>query len=1271
MHYQIRVILLTNKNEGYYGNHTPVVGARTTCRADIRELMKVKAHNISMIITIQSNRSKEICPLTELHTTFSNLEPYHEYMLILYRNGSKIQEWTERTAEGVPEQVQNFQRGKASNTSIELIWDEPQKKNGNIRGYIIKYRHTKWKGCRTLDSKMNTTMLRVLETKVHLNSLLPYSSYVVNIWAFTVYDGLATETSIETSETKPGPVRNATIYSKTNTSVSIRWLPPYPPMGKLCLYEVKTNLNNSKKYEVSRTSDCELWPGHICTTISNLPSNVRVRIRIKAQNINVPGLGNETDVSAEVIEEVSEPPQYIRFEWDNEYGLTLFWPHPDITNGPLQQFLITINEKEYLYNVSKEEAQYTYKLNLPEELTSQTITVGVKAKNSAGISQLTNSSTYTPPKVPKFKKLPSIEMKTNTTITVNIPSVSNVEGDTSNMYIVITNLNRNEKIRRQYLNPLEQQLLQDVNISVTDSWVASAFNLNDSAKQNGFLFEVGSNTENPSSINKEWKLEHRKLNMENAYMITFVLNNTFKEFTRLGVYPLQSSAPPKENAYMITFVLNNTFKEFTRLGVYPLQSSAPPKPTDNNSLFYLLLLLIPIILCVLCVLVIRRNQDKVTSSIYVSFQKLGLSRPSTEVPLTPLPREDKISVPQSSVTKPAVPVINKKSDGSSTEIEKYSNLVKICDLNDYIRKCIENGEFEKQHGMFQRGQTKPWICGTKPQNKSKMFQRGQTKPWICGTKPQNKSKNRYINLSAYDHTRVKLEIINQDPYSDYINANYIDGYKSKNTYIATQGPKVSTLNDFWRMIWQEKVEFIIMIANIVEGGKKKVEKYWPEINESKEFINIKVEYLSVDVMANYEIRHFIVSREGETRKIQQFHFLTWPDHGVPLYPQSLSPFLKKILTIPQGGAPVVVHCSAGVGRTGSLILCDICLRMAAREGKIDAFYYLNKIREQRVNMVDNVEQYKLVHLVLLQCLVAPETGVLCNETMENNIETILAAKIDEEMQYLDESAWQDEAMRNTNFSSDLPIIHSKNRFKSIIPEPASRICLTAYPSSDPSSIYINAVSVDAFAMPAKFVVTQNPLTSTVGDFWRLVEQKEITMIVCLNQLDFQEKTTCKFYPTSSAHSMKVVQYLEIKYSGKEVNAHFKVYSVTMSNLQTQEDVQIKIIHLNNWHHSAIHPDNPVGLLTTYEEMNHLGRNSDTILVTCHDGAKACGLYVAMCFIVDKIKMEQICDVCLAVRTVRHSRKEFVRNAEQYAFLYKCALEYVRQFEMYSNFRASK
>ncbi|KRT83748.1 hypothetical protein AMK59_4565, partial [Oryctes borbonicus] len=403
--------------------------------------------------------------------------------------------------------------------------------------------------------------------------------------------------------------------------------------------------------------------------------------------------------------------------------------------------------------------------------------------------------------------------------------------------------------------------------------------------------------------------------------------------------------------------------------------------------------------------------------------------------------------------------------------------------------------------------------------------------------------------------------------------------------------------------------------------------------------NIKVKYVSVDVMANYEIRHFNVSCDDQERKIQQLHFLTWPDHGVPLYAESLSPFLKKMLTIPHGKVPVVVHCSAGVGRTGSLILCDICLRMAARERKIDAFYYLDMIREQRVNMVDNVEQYKLVHLVLLQCLVAPDTGILCNESMEKNIEIITSTKIEEEMNYLDESAWQDEAMRTTSINADLPIIHNKNRFSNILPDSTTRVCLTPYPSSDPSSSYINAVCVDAFTMPSKFIVTQNPLSSTVGDFWRLIEEKEITMIICLNDLDLQEKTTCKFYPTSNGHSMKPVPYLEITCNRREVSPHFKVYGVTMNRVGCKiDDEHITILHFNNWNSNTLHPEKSINLLMAYEEMNRLGRTSDTIAITCHDGATACGLYVAMCFVIDKIKMEQICDVCLAVRTVRHGRK---------------------------------
>ncbi|GJQ67622.1 hypothetical protein Trydic_g6972, partial [Trypoxylus dichotomus] len=125
--------------------------------------------------------------------------------------------------------------------------------------------------------------------------------------------------------------------------------------------------------------------------------------------------------------------------------------------------------------------------------------------------------------------------------------------------------------------------------------------------------------------------------------------------------------------------------------------------------------------------------------------------------------------------------------------------VEVNNLHSYIRECISNNDFEKQFEAVP--------CG-------------QTKPWVSGTIPNNRPKNRFTNLAAYDHTRVKLETVNGNPLSDYINANYIDGYKMKKAYIATQGPKDCTVNDFWRMIWQEEVEYIVMLANIVESGKK-------------------------------------------------------------------------------------------------------------------------------------------------------------------------------------------------------------------------------------------------------------------------------------------------------------------------------------------------------------------------------------------------------------------------------------------------------------------
>lgn len=129
--------------------------------------------------------------------------------------------------------------------------------------------------------------------------------------------------------------------------------------------------------------------------------------------------------------------------------------------------------------------------------------------------------------------------------------------------------------------------------------------------------------------------------------------------------------------------------------------------------------------------------------------------------------------------------------------------------------------------------------------------------------------------------------------------------------------------------------------------------------------------------------------------------------------------------------------SAGVGRTGTIILCDICLRMAAREGKIDMLYNLYKLREQRPNMVDNIEQYKLVHLVLLECLFAPETSLVCDQNIESKIEQVLSNDIDKQLTYLKDSMWKDNAMEIMMINDEEKVENNnypeKNRFPDIIP----------------------------------------------------------------------------------------------------------------------------------------------------------------------------------------------------------------------------------------------
>nr|XP_014349138.1 PREDICTED: receptor-type tyrosine-protein phosphatase mu [Latimeria chalumnae] len=283
--------------------------------------------------------------------------------------------------------------------------------------------------------------------------------------------------------------------------------------------------------------------------------------------------------------------------------------------------------------------------------------------------------------------------------------------------------------------------------------------------------------------------------------------------------------------------------------------------------------------------------------------------------------------------------------------------IRVADLLQHITqmKCSEGYGFKEEYESFFEG---------------------QSAPWESAKKDENRMKNRYGNIIAYDHSRVRLQTQEGETSSDYINANYVDGYHRPNHYVATQGPMQETIYDFWKMVWQENTASIVMVTNLVEVGRVKCCKYWPDDTEI--YRDIKVTLIETELLAEYVVRTFAVEKRGahEIREIRQFHFTGWPDHGVPYHATGLLGFVRRVKSkSPPGAGPLVVHCSAGAGRTGCFIVIDIMLDMAEREGVVDIYNCVRELRSRRVNMVQTEEQYVFIHDAILEACLCGDTSI--------------------------------------------------------------------------------------------------------------------------------------------------------------------------------------------------------------------------------------------------------------------------------------------------------
>uniref|UniRef100_A0A8D0KGR4 protein-tyrosine-phosphatase n=1 Tax=Salvator merianae TaxID=96440 RepID=A0A8D0KGR4_SALMN len=570
--------------------------------------------------------------------------------------------------------------------------------------------------------------------------------------------------------------------------------------------------------------------------------------------------------------------------------------------------------------------------------------------------------------------------------------------------------------------------------------------------------------------------------------------------------------------------------------------------------------------------------------------------------------------------------------------------IRVADLLQHITqmKCAEGYGFKEEYESFFEG---------------------QSAPWDSAKKDENRMKNRYGNIIAYDHSRVRLQPIEGDLNSDYINGNYIDGYHRPNHYIATQGPMQETIYDFWRMVWHENTASIVMVTNLVEVGRVKCCKYWPDDTEI--YKDIKVTLIETELLAEYVIRTFAVEKRGahEIREIRQFHFTGWPDHGVPYHATGLLGFVRQVKSkSPPNAGPLVVHCSAGAGRTGCFIVIDIMLDMAEREGVVDIYNCVRELRSRRVNMVQTEEQYVFIHDAILEACLCGDTSVPASQVRSVYYEM---NKLDPQTN----SSQIKEEFRTLNMVTPtlrvedcsialLPRNHEKNRCMDVLPPDR---CLPFLITIDgESSNYINAALMDSYKQPSAFIVTQHPLPNTVKDFWRLVLDYHCTSIVMLNDVD-PAQLCPQYWPENGVHRHGPIQVEFVSADLEEdiISRIFRIYNAARPQDGYRMVQQFQFLGWPMYRDTPVSKRSFLKLIRQVDKWQeeYNGGEGRTV-VHCLNGGGRSGTFCAISIVCEMLRHQSAVDVFHAVKTLRNNKPNMVDLLDQYKFCYEVALEYL-------------
>ncbi|XP_055940735.1 tyrosine-protein phosphatase Lar-like isoform X5 [Argiope bruennichi] len=1183
----------------------------------------------------QQMEERTINPLDQVHQ-IPNLDRGARYEF--YLSGKNNVGWGQEaytyldTPEGVPTAPpQNLSRRLQSPTGVVITWSPPvqQFRNGQITHYGIKF-HKSSDGS---VMERNTT-----ETRMVFSNLDENTEYTFQVNAFTKKGAgpWSPRMTVQTPGDVPPAPTNVQAVATSDQSVEV-WWDPVPYFLDILGYEVL--------YIQAPVEDLDKWcnksvPLTWSAELTGLDSHAMYAIRVAARTRT--DLGRLSELITVRVAPTDVPTQ-LRAQDVTTHSMSLSWRRPSkldpikykISYGAHKEFYDSQGNLQKLpiptHTVFVDASTTNYSVDNLMPFTSYQVNITAVPADETfrPPAKITVTTAMAAPK--PMVKPDSFGVKNGWEITVILPKASEEYGPISHYFLVVVPTEEATKDPGEFtIDELTATPSDQVGPYIAAKFLHRSmpeiFPLGDGKMYNGYL--------------------NRRLLHDQKYSIfvravvdtpqkSLYTSSPFSDPLSLDMTPIRGPTPAIDPGIRD----RNDLPDMSQIN----------SDTDKAQIIWIVgpvIALILITFFVIAVFLMKRRQ------CYRNFPHLYRRRqmaktPGGETTMKLLMTTAERELP----THPTDPVEIRRMNYQTPAMINHPP-IPITELANHIEmlKANDNLKFSQEYESIEPGQQFTW------ENSNLEI---------------NKPKNRYANVIAYDHSRVVLQSLDAIPGSDYINANYCDGYRKQNAYIATQGPLPETFGDFWRMVWEQRSATIVMMTKLEERTRIKCDQYWPT-RGTETYGVMQVTLSDVQEVATYCIRtiHIMRLNQGvtEQREVRQFQFTAWPDHGVPDHPTPFLMFLRRVRSMnPPESGPMIVHCSAGVGRTGCFVVIDSMLERLKHESTVDIYGHVTCLRAQRNYMVQTEDQYVFIHDAVLEAVIAGNTEVPARNLFAHIQQLMQVTPVEGctgmELEFKKLANMKTQSSKFV--SANLPVNKFKNRLMNILPYESTRVCLQPIRGVDGSD-YINASFIDGYKYRNAYIATQGPLPETTEDFWRMLWEHNSNIVVMLTKLKEMGREKChQYWPNerSQRYLYYVVDPITEYNMPQYILREFKVTDARDGQSRT-----IRQFHFTDWPEQGV-PKSGDGFIEfigqVHKTKEQFGQEGP-ITVHCSAGVGRSGVFITLSIVLERMQYEGVVDVFQTVRTLRTQRPGMVQTEDQYQFCYRASLEYLGSFDHYTN-----